>query len=470
MSLVPARVGLLARVAGFTAPVGRRHYLGVGALLMALKYVVEAWVVHTWTGGAYPVSVFLSPLLSARAEALAGLQEGGVLFWAVWTLPFAWIGTSMSVRRARDAGLPGAVGLLFLFPFVNALVMAAGAVLPSRPVAPRPLPLAGSDRVVWSALVGVAAGTTVGLGMVGLSVYGLGEYGGALFVGTPTLMGTTAGFLLNLRRPQGVGANLLVGTLTVTICAGLLLLFALEGAICIAMAAPICLVMSLFGVALGRALAAVDGRVGLIASQAVLPLLAVVEPPPTQERMVESRVVVDAPPERVWDAVLGFGGVELPPPPEWYFRAGVAYPVRARIEGEGVGAVRRCEFSTGAFVEPIHTWDPPRRLGFDVTESPPTMHEWSLWERVHAPHLDGILRSRHGEFELRPMAGGGTELVGRTWYVFDMAPGAYWGLWSDAAIHAIHGRVLRHVAAVAEAHSASPSPDAAPGPGGRAPR
>ena len=50
--------------------------------------------------------------------------------------------------------------------------------------------------------------------------------------------------------------------------------------------------------------------------------------------------------------VIGFS--DLPEPPEWEYRLGIAYPMRARIDGEGVGAVRRCEFSTGPFVEPDH--------------------------------------------------------------------------------------------------------------------
>jgi hypothetical protein len=47
-------------------------------------------------------------------------------------------------------------------------------------------------------------------------------------------------------------------------------------------------------------------------------------------------------------------------PPGWLYAAGVAYPLRARIHGEGVGAVRHCEFTTGAFVEPITAWEPPQ--------------------------------------------------------------------------------------------------------------
>lgn len=106
--------------------------------------------------------------------------------------------------------------------------------------------------------------------------------------------------------------------------------------------------------------------------------------------------------------------------------------------------------STGPFVEPITAWDAPYHLAFDVRSSPPTMHEWSPYERVHAPHLDGILQSRRGEFVLTRLPDGGARLEGHTWYTFAMAPEGWWTLWSDVSIHAIHSRVLRHIADVSE--------------------
>jgi hypothetical protein len=42
-------------------------------------------------------------------------------------------------------------------------------------------------------------------------------------------------------------------------------------------------------------------------------------------------------------------------------------------------------------------------------------------------------------------------LTGTTWYENRMWPAAYWRLWSDGLISRIHGRVLRHVAAISEA-------------------
>jgi hypothetical protein len=118
--------------------------------------------------------------------------------------------------------------------------------------------------------------------------------------------------------------------------------------------------------------------------------------------------------------------------------------------GQGPGAVRRCEFSTGAFVEPITAWDAPRRLAFDVASQPPAMAELSPYRGVLAPHLDGYLRVRRGEFRLIPIELGRTRLEGRTFYELRVFPAGYWTLWSDGVIHAIHARVLRHIRTMAE--------------------
>src|SRR5207247_7940809 len=79
---------------------------------------------------------------------------------------------------------------------------------------------------------------------------------------------------------------------------------------------------------------------------------------------VVTAVAIDAPPAVVWRHVVTFP--ELPPPREWLFRAGVAAPLRAQIEGTGVGATRYCDFTTGSFVEPMRVWEENRRLGLVI--------------------------------------------------------------------------------------------------------
>lgn len=172
---------------------------------------------------------------------------------------------------------------------------------------------------------------------------------------------------------------------------------------------------------------------------------------PTDDlREVTSVIDIDAPPEVVWDHIVVWNPIprgELP----WYFKTGIAYPTHARIEGTGVGAVRYCEFSTGAFVEPITVWEPGRRLAFDVMAQPAAMQETSFWAKVHAPHLETGFRSHRGEFRLTPLPGGGTRVAGTTWYTLGLAPEAYWGLWADAILHRIHARVFAQIRSEAEA-------------------
>ena len=84
------------------------------------------------------------------------------------------------------------------------------------------------------------------------------------------------------------------------------------------------------------------------------------------------------------------------------------------------------------------------------------MRELSPYHHVHPPHLeDASLISRRGEFRLVALPGGRTRLEGRTWYTFEMYPQGYWTLWSDACIHTIHRRVLRHIKQLSEKDAAS---------------
>jgi hypothetical protein len=132
------------------------------------------------------------------------------------------------------------------------------------------------------------------------------------------------------------------------------------------------------------------------------------------------------------------------------FKTGIAYPIRAEINGQGPGAVRHCVFSTGAFVEPITVWDEPRLLQFDVTSQPAAMEEMSLYTDLRPPHLEHYLISKKGQFQLTALADGTTRLEGTTWYQNRFWPAFYWHFWSDYIIHRIHYRVLAHIKTLAE--------------------
>jgi len=275
-----------------------------------------------------------------------------------------------------------------------------------------------------------------------------GLYGLTLFILFPVILGTLASWVVRpLTRSQAAG----VGALTVIVAACLLLMIGSEGAICIVMTLPLAVPLGILGSLLAfYAEPSKLAKGGGVAMMLMLTPATItwdsLAPPPVYE--VRSSIEISAPPEKVWKHVVTFS--ELPEPQEWYFRAGLAYPQRARIEGSGAGAVRYCEFSTGPFVEPIEVWNEPRLLQFRVTENPVPMHEWSPYAKVLPKHLHGYLISKQGQFRLTPLSGNRTLLEGTTWYQHGLWPTEYWRWWSDAIIHRIHLRVLRHIRTLAE--------------------
>ncbi len=444
--------------------VGRREYAAVGIGLALFKYAAEVAVFRSFAGKWLTPLEFVNPSFAARAGLLQGAPEwlGWALF--VWSLPFVWIALSMSVRRAASAGQSPWLGATVLLPVVNLAVMALLALLPDRavaaPAAGNAAAATGADRMGGSGAAWRAIGAALATGMLSFAVglYGFASYGAVLFFATPLVMGMVAGFLYNRPVSHSTPETLGMGALVMVAAGGVLVALAFEGLICLVMAVPIVMPLSIAGALLGKWIAEATraGMAHLTIVVLTLPLLAGAESLVTSTPEYEILTVVEvaAPPAVVWRRIVEFP--DIPPPEDWFFRSGIACPLRARIEGTGVGAVRHCEFTTGDFVEPITVWDEPHRLAFDVAEQPDPMVELSPWRHVHPPHLnDRSLQSRRGEFRLVDLGAGRTRLEGRTWYVFDIHPQGYWTLWSDLSIHAIHRRVLDHIKRLAEADAAA---------------
>ncbi len=437
----------------FEDRVGRREYVVSGTVLAAVKYLGDALMLFVATGRFWTPVDYLRPVHSLMSAKLAGAPGWLLPAMTAWALPFLWIGISMSMRRALDAGRSAWLSLFFFVPGVSYAFMLAMSLLPTsampRAAAEPPRP---HEARLPRALLAMAAGAGLGLAMLVLSVFAFRSYGSALFFGTPFVVGAVTAFLFNrvyaasLRETQGVVA------MTLAITGGIAVLTAAEGAVCIAMAAPLAIGIGAMGAVLGRALAQhrEASLQGAMLALIALPSAAALEGgrSVTPLREVASSIVIDAPADVVWRSVIAFP--PLPAPNEFVFRVGIAYPTSAEIQGTGVGAVRRCVFSTGAFVEPITAWEPGRRLAFDVTVQPPPMQEWSPYADLAPPHLDGYFTSRRGEFRLIALPDGRTRLEGSTWYAMQLAPQGYWDLFADALIHRIHQRVLRHIQVNAE--------------------
>ena len=218
---------------------------------------------------------------------------------------------------------------------------------------------------------------------------------------------------------------------------------------------PIAWAVAIPGALLGRRMALrLDPGPAFGAVAALAPLLVAVEPrlsAPSHE--VRSVVEIAAPPRTVWGYVVTFPKIDAPP--RGLFRMGIAAPIAARLDGAGPGGVRYCDFTTGSFVEPITAWSDGRLLAFRITEQAPPMRELSPYGDIRAPHLDGYFRATYGEFRLEPLPGGRTRLIGTTRYAVDLFPQAYWTIFADAIVEAIHLRVLAHIKHLAEATPAA---------------
>jgi uncharacterized membrane protein YhaH (DUF805 family) len=447
--------------------IDRGPYALVGLIGFALKHNLDRLVATFVFHRPWGLFNYWVPVRNvARITALRNADTVFLATMVVLSLPFIWVGVTLTAKRLRSANLPSALVLLFFVPFLNLLFFLCLCLIPARNPDITPKQTAGPkntflSRVVPESALGSAALSLLltvpcGLGMTIVGEQVLRTYGWGLFVALPFAMGFAAALIYGVRQPRSLGGCMGVACLSMGLWGGGLLGLAVEGVFCLLMAMPIALPLAAFGGAFGylvqRRRWFPNGAPAFLSALLLfvpgVQLMEHVAAPTPPVYVVRTTIDIQASPEKVWKQVVSFS--EIPPPTEWMFRAGIAYPIRAGIQGTGVGAERHCVFSTGAFVEPIEVWDEPRRLKFSVTSNPAPMEEWTPYRHIEPPHLHGFLVSNGGQFLLTPLPNGGTRLEGTTWYRHSLWPAAYWRLWSDAIIHKVHLRVLRHIREEAE--------------------
>jgi len=451
----------------FSGRTNRISYVLIGVFGFAVKSNIDRIVASYGFHRNWSVFNYWFPFPSnLRPADLRGSELQLSLTLLALSFPFVWLGICQTVRRLRDCGQPLWLSVLFFLPFVNLLFFAILCCLPSRVAAPDPgeIPKIEIPRTgVWTgegkleaAIVSVFATSVFGIAIVYFGTMYKADYGWGLFVAAPFSLGLFAVLLYSRTAPRRFENCILVSLLPVLLIGMGLLLLAFEGVICLLMAAPLGLGLSVLGGLVGYWVQ--ESRWRMRGHPAVLGVVLLLAPLWMQfdtvlqgtlaKHFVQTTIEIDAPPEIVWEKVVMFS--EIPSEREFLFHTGIAYPIRATIAGRGVGAVRRCEFSTGAFVEPIEVWDEPRLLRFSVAESPAPLEELTPYRHIEPPHLKGYFGSEKGQFELVRLQGNRTRLTGTTWYSDKVWPASYWQLWSDYIVHHIHLRVLNHIRAEAE--------------------
>jgi uncharacterized membrane protein YhaH (DUF805 family) len=443
---------------GFLAFDGRMTRLpyALGSLCVLLGQHVVTALVFKLQGWPLPLDwpFVLTPLRWVAFRG--GLSTFALLLALVGVLMVAWLLAVLAFRRAADADISCWIAVFAMAPVVQIPTILYLSVVPSRPASTVPS-VRDQDKPEWiAAAQGVFAGITLTLFAVAVGALLFGSYGYGVFVVAPFVIGATTGYFVNRGYDLGGWATAKWVAIANLLGAIALVAVALEGIVCIVMAAPLEIVLALIGGQLGRAIArsARSSPRQTLSGVAVLPLVFAVETalPASTQFETSATIAVSASADTVWRSLVRIDLTDAPP--ALPFRLGVAYPVRGEVIGEGVGAIRVGEFSTGISRQRVTEWVPGRKLAFVVLDDIPAMQELSPHTHVHAPHVTGYFRTRQTSFELVPRADGGTDIIERTAHELRLEPLPYWLPLARWVVAVNNARVLAHIKRHAERNAA----------------
>jgi uncharacterized membrane protein YhaH (DUF805 family) len=437
----------------FDGKIGRAIYAASAIPVFLSQHLLVLALLQT--GGSRPPIDFWFCVLPVRALTHLDKFPGVSLLYPAlaYSLIAGWILAALSFRRARDADVSEIFGAIAIVPLVQTPVLLCLSIFRSNALErAAQSPTTDNARDARAAVQGIIGGTGLTLLAVAVGTLIFGQYGYALFVFTPFLVGATTGYLGNRRADIGTDRTTLLALGAMALGGHALIVTSLEGALCIVAAAPLAAGVVVFGGYFGRATALYSRRSPrqTLSTVAILPVIFAIEsllPATTTFETVET-IAVAATPERAWQAVTHMGTISEPP--ALPFRLGVAYPIDSEIIGDGVGAVRRGTFSTGVATERITEWAPNQKLAFVVVTDVPSMRELGPYEHVHAPHVVGYFRTTLTSFELVPRSDGGTDIVEHTAHELALEPVLYWLPLARWIVHENNMRVLAHIRDQAE--------------------
>ncbi len=434
----------MGSIFSFTGKMTRAPYLSATLLTFFAQYAVT---IAAYTGFrqhlGYDWRFYAMPLRAIALIDRAPVAALPVAF--ALTLAFMWVLGALSFRRAMDANFPGWLAAFTMTPVIQVPAILLLWIVPSHEA----IAVANDSTTAidWkSAAQGIVAGGALTICAVALGALAFGTYGFGMFVIAPLVVGAVTAFLVNRKADLGwrrtiraIYAALLLGGVGLVVAA-------LEGVVCIVMAAPLVVGAAFIGGLFGHAAAQsrLSARSSLM-SVALVPLVFATEqalPADTHFETTES-VQIAASPHAVWTAIVHMQPIHTPP--ALPFRLGVAYPLGGQIVGKGAGAIRRGEFSTGMAIERISEWVPDQKITFDVESDPPAMRELSPYSHVNAPHVRGYFRTTKMTFEIVPIGNHACRLVEHTEHELRLDPLLYWMPFARWIIHENNMRVLTHI-------------------------
>jgi len=280
-----------------------------------------------------------------------------------------------------------------------------------------------------------------------------------LFV-MPFVCGFLAVYFAEIRQQQSVAVWLLAPWLTVLGGCAVMILFLIEGWICIIMYLPVGLAFSSIGGVIAGLIARNKRlkRVGSVTTACILFLPFVFSPLESSLlnrrdiRTVENVIDIQASPAAVWDQIKTVPRIrkdELQR--SWSHRIGFPDPTAATLSYEGVGGVRQASFDGGVlFIETVDVWEPLHRLAFSIHPQTAQIPNTTFDEHVTVggPYFD-VLR---GEYRLEPLPNGKMRLHLTSWQRVSTDFNWYAHLWTDAVMSDLQKRILYVVQQRAESN------------------
>ena len=247
--------------------IDRKSYAVAGCTAFVLKYFLDKFVAFAVFGRPWYLRSYWEPLgPGARVNTIhpdTRVFAGTLLILA---LPFIWLGVTLTVQRLRDAGKPLWIVVLFFVPVVNLLffillcTMESHAVTAQREAMPWP-ETRSLDRWIPRGAVAAAATSIVVTIVIGgmftlLGTQVLEAYGWGLYVALPFCLGLFSVLVYSYHEPRSFGSCMSVALGPIALLGGVLILVAIEGLICILMAAPFALALAALGGMLGYSIQA----------------------------------------------------------------------------------------------------------------------------------------------------------------------------------------------------------------------
>lgn len=284
------------------------------------------------------------------------------------------------------------------------------------------------------------------------SVFVLGDYGTSLFALTPLALGALAAFLRGADSPATF-ADCLSSALTATWLAMIgLLVLALEGIICIAMAFPLTIGMVMVGAALGYGLQRARWHRGAVTTCLVLisPLSMIGENamermPLPVEVVTEQHVPVSS--EQLWSVMttptqLGLSSTMLG-------KIGLTVPEHIELKADGSQRMLECQTSNGDIRLDVLEYAEGKKLAFRPSSNVAPMKELTPYEEIEAPHLNGYFEVELGAIEIEPQ-GDGTLVRATTRLRHRIWPATYWELFTYPIFDTMHSEVIAALADAAQ--------------------